>query len=86
VSQGIKQSSSSRYNGATTLKKKQPEKARTFFVLAIRTSYCHSEKLSDSSLFLLEATTPSKSQDEISVRGKRCDTPSVTVAVTVLEH
>jgi hypothetical protein len=75
MSQGVKQSSSSRYNGATTLKKKQLEKMRTFFVLAIQTLYCHSEGLSGYSLFLLEATTPSKSRDEISVRGEGCDTP-----------
>jgi hypothetical protein len=35
VLRGIKQSSSSRYNGATTLKNKQHGKARTFFILAI---------------------------------------------------
>jgi hypothetical protein len=44
MSQGVKQSSSSRYNGATTLKKKQLGKVRTFSVLAIRTSCCHSEE------------------------------------------
>jgi hypothetical protein len=32
--------------------------------------FCHSEELCDCSLFLLEATTPSKSQDEIFVRGE----------------
>jgi hypothetical protein len=31
------------------------------------------------------AATPSKSQDEISVRGEGCDTPSVTVAATMIE-
>jgi hypothetical protein len=67
------------------LKRKQLGKMRTFFVLAIRTSYCHSEGLSGCSLCLLEATTPSKSQDEISVRGEDCDTPGVTVAATMLE-
>jgi hypothetical protein len=70
VSRGVKQSSSSRCNGATTLKKKQHGKARTFFILAIWTSYCHSEEQSDCSLFLLEATTSSKSRDKISVRGR----------------
>jgi hypothetical protein len=50
-----KKSSSSRYNGATTLKKKQLGKARTFFVLAIQTSCCHSEEMCDYSLFLLES-------------------------------
>jgi hypothetical protein len=41
VSQGIKQSSSSRYNGTITLKKKQLGRVRTYSVLAIRTSCCH---------------------------------------------
>jgi hypothetical protein len=80
MSRGVKQSSSSRYNGATTLKKKQLRKARTFFVLAIWTLYCHSEELPDCSLFLLKVTTP-----EISVRGEGSDTPIVTVVATVLE-
>jgi hypothetical protein len=31
----------------------------------------------------VRAATPSKSRDEISVRGEGCDTPSVTVAATV---
>jgi hypothetical protein len=31
----------------------------------------------------VRAATPSKSQDDISVRGEGCDTPSVTVAATV---
>jgi hypothetical protein len=44
VSQGVKQSSSSRYNGATTLKKKQLGKVRTFFVLTTWTSCCYSEE------------------------------------------
>jgi hypothetical protein len=52
VSQGIKQSSSSRLNGATTLGKKQCGKVRTSFILAIQTSFCHSEEMSDCSLFL----------------------------------
>jgi hypothetical protein len=69
MSRGVKELSSSRYNGATTLKKKQLGKVRIFFISTIRTSYYHSEELSDCLLFLLEATTPSKSQDEISVRG-----------------
>jgi hypothetical protein len=47
-----KQSSSSMYNGATTLKKKQVRKVRTFFALAIRTSCCHSEEICNCSLFL----------------------------------
>jgi hypothetical protein len=34
----------------------------------------------------VRAITPSKSQDEISVRGEGCDTPSLTVAATVPEH
>jgi hypothetical protein len=34
----------------------------------------------------VRAATPSKSRDEISVRGEGCDTPSVTVAATVLER
>jgi hypothetical protein len=50
-----KQSSSSRYNGATTLTKKQHGKARTSYVLAIQTSSCHSEELCNYSLFLLES-------------------------------
>jgi hypothetical protein len=33
----------------------------------------------------VRAATPSKSQDEIFVRGEGCDTPSVTVAATVPE-
>jgi hypothetical protein len=33
----------------------------------------------------VRAGTPSKSRDEISVRGEGCDTPSVTVAATMLE-
>jgi hypothetical protein len=37
VSRGVKQSSSSRYNGAITLKKKQHGKARIFSILAIQT-------------------------------------------------
>jgi hypothetical protein len=31
----------------------------------------------------VRAATPSKSRDKISVRGKGCNTPSVTVAATV---
>jgi hypothetical protein len=31
----------------------------------------------------VRAATPSKSRDEIFVRGEGCDTPSVTVAATV---
>jgi hypothetical protein len=54
VLEGVKQSSSSRYNGATTLKKKQLGKARTSSVLTIQTSSCHSEELRNCSLFLLE--------------------------------
>jgi hypothetical protein len=34
----------------------------------------------------VRTATPSKSQDEISVRGEGCDTPSVTIAATVLEQ
>jgi hypothetical protein len=41
MSQGVKQSSSSRYNGTITLKKKQLGRASTYSVLAIRTSCCH---------------------------------------------
>jgi hypothetical protein len=55
VSRGVKQSSSSRFNGATTLKKKQLGKARTFFVLSIRTLFCHNEGMCDCSLSLLES-------------------------------
>jgi hypothetical protein len=33
----------------------------------------------------VRATTPSKSQDEISVRGEGCDTPSVTIAATIFK-
>jgi hypothetical protein len=32
------------------------------------------------------AAAPSKSWDEISVRGEGCDTPSVTVSATVPKH
>jgi hypothetical protein len=52
VCRGVKKSSSSRYNGAKTLKKKQLGKARTPSVLAIQTSSCHSEELCNCSLFL----------------------------------
>jgi hypothetical protein len=65
---------------------KQLEKVMTFFAIAIRTSYCHNEELCDCPLFLLEATTPSKSRDEIFVRREGCDTHSVTVATTELEQ
>jgi hypothetical protein len=34
----------------------------------------------------VRAATPSKSQDEISVRWEGCDTPSVTVAAIVPEQ
>jgi hypothetical protein len=34
----------------------------------------------------VRAPTLSKSQDEISIRGEGCDTPSVTVAATMLEQ
>jgi hypothetical protein len=44
VSRGIKQSNSSRYNGAITLKKKQLERARTSSIFAIWTSCCHVEE------------------------------------------
>jgi hypothetical protein len=54
VSRGIKQSSSSRCNGAITLKKKQLGKARTSSVLATQTSSCQSEELCNCLLFLLE--------------------------------
>jgi hypothetical protein len=47
VSQGVKQSSSSRYNGATTLKKKQLGKVRNSSVVTIQTSSCHSEGTCD---------------------------------------
>jgi hypothetical protein len=44
VSRGVKRSSSSRYNGVITLKKKQLGRARTSSVLTIRTSCCHVRK------------------------------------------
>jgi hypothetical protein len=44
MSQDVKQSSSSRYNGAITLKKRQLGRARTSSVLTIRTSCCHVEE------------------------------------------
>jgi hypothetical protein len=31
----------------------------------------------------VRAATPSKSRDEISVRGEGCDSPSVTIAATM---
>jgi hypothetical protein len=31
----------------------------------------------------VSAATPSKSRDEISVRGEGCDTPSITIIATV---
>jgi hypothetical protein len=34
----------------------------------------------------IRPATPSKSRDEISVRGEGCDTPSVTVAAIVLKQ
>jgi hypothetical protein len=34
----------------------------------------------------VRAATPSKSRDEISVKVEGCDTPSVTVAGTMLEQ
>jgi hypothetical protein len=34
----------------------------------------------------VRAATPSKSRDEISVRGEGYDTPSVTVVATMLEQ
>jgi hypothetical protein len=40
---------------STTLKKKkQLQKVRTFFILAIQISCCHTEEMCDRSLFLLE--------------------------------
>jgi hypothetical protein len=33
----------------------------------------------------IRASTPSKSRDEISVRGEGCDTPSVTIVATMHE-
>jgi hypothetical protein len=41
------------WTGATTLKKKQPGKARTFFILAIQTLCYHCMEMCDCSLFLL---------------------------------
>jgi hypothetical protein len=37
------------------LKKKQLEKVRTFFILAIQTSCCHSEEMCNYLPFLLES-------------------------------
>jgi hypothetical protein len=54
MSQGVKQSNSSKSNGATTPKKKQLGKARIFSVLAIWTLCYRSEGMCDYSLFLLE--------------------------------
>jgi hypothetical protein len=54
VSQGIRQSSSSRYNGATTLKKKQLGKVRIFSVLAIQTLSYRREGTCDCSLSLYD--------------------------------
>jgi hypothetical protein len=34
----------------------------------------------------VRAATPSKSRDEISVRGEDCDIPSVTVAATIFKQ
>jgi hypothetical protein len=44
--------------------------------------------MKDVRLFAVPVRTvfPSKSRDEISVRGEGCDTPSVTIVVTVLEQ
>jgi hypothetical protein len=50
----VKQSSSSRYNGATTLKKKQLRKAKTSSILDIQTLSCRSEEWCNCSLCLLE--------------------------------
>jgi hypothetical protein len=52
ASQGVRESCSSRYNGATTLKKKQLEKVKIFSVLAIRSLSYHREGTCDCSLSL----------------------------------
>jgi hypothetical protein len=52
VSRGVKQSLSSRYNGAITLKKKQLGKARIFSVLAFQTVSYHRKGTCDYSLSL----------------------------------
>jgi hypothetical protein len=52
VSRGVKQSSSSRYNGVINLKKKQLGKARIFSVLAIQTLSYHRRGTCDCSLSL----------------------------------
>jgi hypothetical protein len=53
MSQGVKQSSSSRYNGVTNLKRKQLGKVRIFSILTIRTSRYRREGTCDCSLSLL---------------------------------
>jgi hypothetical protein len=85
VSRGVKQSSSLRYNRAITLKKKQLGKVRTSSILAIQASSCHREELCNYFTVSVRATAPSKSRNEISVRGEGCDTSSVTVAAIVPE-
>jgi hypothetical protein len=69
-----KQSSSSRTNGATTLKKKKLGKARTFSILAIQSSsYCRGKRAivrCSVKTFLLF-----KTQDEISCKGEAAVTP-----------
>jgi hypothetical protein len=65
--------SSSRYNGAITLKKKQLGRARTSSILAtgLRVAMLRNVRLF---AIPVRIASPSKSRDEISVRGG-CDTP-----------
>jgi hypothetical protein len=55
----------------------------TFFILAIRTSYCHSEGMCDYSLFLLEPLLLPNLGLRFLLGGEDCDTPSVTIAAIV---
>jgi hypothetical protein len=82
VSQGARQSSSSRFNGATTPKKKQLGRVKTSSTRATQILHCRSEGTCDCSLSLL-GHSPSKSQVKIYCRGQGCDTPSVTIATSV---
>jgi hypothetical protein len=66
--------------------RKQPGKARTFFVLAIQTLCYHSEENVQLFAGPVRTATPSKSQGEISVRREDCDTPSVTLVATMFKQ
>jgi hypothetical protein len=74
VSRGVKQSSSSRYNRATTLKRKQLGKVRIFFVLAMQTLRYHRQGTCDCSLFLFAPFLLLNLGTRFCFRGEGCDT------------